>query len=264
MIYSIGSRSFRKFLRQRTEKTRPWKWYRFWDKLAQRLLPGKTDSRRTFLQVFLLKVWINLFEYILRRRLKQMELGFRKAFSYKESRKIYRGIMQGILRLHRISIPFLATDSSLGYVASECSDTYIKILMHLISCNTGLREETITVPIESALTFEARPGALSYQSLDYRAFLLEGAMKAAPSYLLSKPLNSNICWTCSRFSKCKHCPRCRVVRYCSEVCQKADWAEHRSACASIKEFVLETNYGRKLYTCLKQIRVRTQFTTAMF
>ena len=195
----------------------------------------------------------------------QMELGFRWAFSYEESRKIFRGLMQGIFRLHWKSFPFLATDSSLPYVASECSEMYNKILMHLLSSNTGLRGKMIAVPIQSALlTFEPKPGGLSLHTLDYRLFLLGGAMKAAPSYLLSKPLNSNICWTCSRFSKCKHCPRCRVVRYCSEVCQKADWAEHRSACASIKEFVLETNYGRKLYTCLKKIRVRTQFTTAMF
>ena len=94
---------------------------------------------------------------------------------------------------------------------------------------------------------------MSYQPLEYRLLLLHGAFQAAPRYLQNKPLNLNICWSCLQKSKCFHCSQCLVVRYCGLTCQKADWAQHKLACVSLRHFVLKTRLGKKLYECMKLI-----------
>jgi hypothetical protein len=30
----------------------------------------------------------------------------------------------------------------------------------------------------------------------------------------------------------KVCPRCKIARYCSDVCQKQDWSEHKATCGT--------------------------------
>ncbi|KAJ7120992.1 hypothetical protein C8R44DRAFT_877304 [Mycena epipterygia] len=38
----------------------------------------------------------------------------------------------------------------------------------------------------------------------------------------------------SSAQKLRYCARCRVMRYCSSVCQKAAWREHKGVCADLK------------------------------
>ena len=245
MIYSIESHSFRKFLLPTKQPSRTLSWYRFWQKIATRILPGKQDCRGSFLETLLNRIWINLFEYILRRRCLQIEMGFRRPFTYSESLKIYRGLLHGVLRVALKTSPRLA---------SECSFTYVSLLMHFLGENTGLKMRSMKLPMHSnPLSFRSRPGILSYQPLENRVLLLHAALQAAPSYLQDKPLNLNICWSCSKTTKCFHCSQCRIVRYCSGACAKADWDYHRLVCASLTDFVLASPLGRKLYKCVKKI-----------
>ena len=244
MLYSIESQSFRRFLLPPKTLSRKWSWYRFWQKIVARILPGKLDSRGSFLETLLHRIWINLFEYMLRRRSLQMDLGFRKAFTYSESLKIYRGLMYGMLSTAK-KVP--------ASLPTECSFSYVSLLMHFLAGNTGLRMGDIRVPMHQPLTFQRSPGTLFYQPLEYRLLLLHAALQAAPSYLQNKPLNSNICWSCFQTTKCYHCSECKIVRYCSGSCAKTDWRCHKLVCASLKDFILVSPLGRKLHKCVKKL-----------
>ena len=244
MIYPIESHSFRKFLLKSKKASRTWSWRKFWIKIATRILPGKHDCIISFLEISLIRIWINLFEYLLRRRHLEMELGFRTSFTYEESLKIYRGIMQGILMIRKKPSP---------YSVSECSFSYVTLLMRFLGENTGLHMRVMKIRIRSPMTFQRQPGTLSYQPLEYRLLLLHAALQAAPTYLQNKPLNLTMCWSCSQTSKCFHCSKCLVVRYCGVTCQRADWDQHRMVCASLKDFVLGSPLGRKLYRCMKKL-----------
>ena len=241
MLYSIESQSFRRFLLPPKTLSRKWSWYRFWQKIVARILPGKLDCRGSFLETLLQRIWINLFEYMLRRRALQMDLGFRKAFTYSESLKIYRGLLYGMLSIAK---KYCYT--------SECSFSYVTLLMHILAGNTGLRMGDIRVPMHQPLTFQRSPGTLCYQPLEYRLLLLHAALQAAPSYLQNKPLNLNICWSCFQTTKCYHCSECKIVRYCSGSCAKTDWRCHKLVCASLKDFILVSPLGRKLHKCVNK------------
>jgi hypothetical protein len=43
-------------------------------------------------------------------------------------------------------------------------------------------------------------------------------------------ISSKPCAGCGEDAR-KYCGRCKQARYCSEVCQRADWAAHRSICS---------------------------------
>ena len=216
MIYLIGSRSFREFLLKSKipllkSKTpsRNWSWYKFWSKYVTRILPGEHDCRRSFLEIVFIRIWINLFEHILRKRHTQMELGFRKSFTYEETRIIYRGVTKGILRIHWKTSPVSA---------SECSFSYVTLFMRFLGVNTDFHMNRMHILLQ---TFEKKPRTMSYQPLEYRLLLLHAALKTSPSYFQNKPSNSEICWSCLQASKCFHCSQCKVVRYCGLTCQKA-------------------------------------------
>ena len=242
MLYSIESQSFRRFLLPPKTLSRNWRWYRFWQKIVARMLPGKLDCRGSFLETLLHRIWINLFEYMLRRRSLQMDLGFRKAFTYSESLKIYRGLIYGMLSL-----------ADKCPTVTECSFSYVSLLMHFLAGNTGLGMGDIRVPMyNQPLTFQRSPGTYNYQPLEYRLLLIHAALQAAPSYLQNKPLNLNICWSCLQTTKCYHCSECKIVRYCSASCANTDWRCHKLVCASLKDFILVSPLGRKLHKCVNK------------
>ena len=139
--------------------------------------------------------------------------------------------------------------------ASECTFTYVSLLMHLLGENTGLQMRFMKLPshMRSELTFQREARSLSYQPMVHRMFLLHAALQAAPSYLQDKPLNSNICWSCLQKTKCRHCSECQIARYCSRMCAKAEWSQHRFVCASMTDFRLASPLGGKLHKLMKTL-----------
>ena len=245
MIYSLESYSFRKFLLPTKKISCKFNWYRFWQKIARRILPGSLDCRGSFLEVCLKRIWLNLFEYILRRRRLQIQMGFRSPFTYSESLKVYRGMMLAIFRI------------SSKVSASECTFSYVSLLIHLLGTNTGLKMELMKLPshMGSEVTFQREAGCISYQPMQDRLFLLQAALQTAPTYLRKKTLNSNICWWCEKTRKCWQCSECLIARYCSRECAKADWCEHRVVCASMVDFRLASPLGRKFVKLIKTLDI---------
>ena len=43
------------------------------------------------------------------------------------------------------------------------------------------------------------------------------------------------CDHCKSYRKVKSCGRCKLARYCSSKCQRANWAEHKPECTSADE-----------------------------
>lgn len=52
----------------------------------------------------------------------------------------------------------------------------------------------------------------------------------------SAPMRAHKCAACQTFGvKTKRCIGCMAVRYCSAECQRANWADHRTACKATRE-----------------------------
>lgn len=56
------------------------------------------------------------------------------------------------------------------------------------------------------------------------------------AYMINDHLIATNCSFClGRMTKKFRCAGCKCVHYCSDMCQKHDWKEHKSECVSIKK-----------------------------
>ena len=71
MIYLQTEQMYRKFLQPAqpdSVKVHTWKWWRWWDRLAKRILPRKNAARLGFLETLKYKIWMGVLEIALHRR----------------------------------------------------------------------------------------------------------------------------------------------------------------------------------------------------
>ena len=149
---------------------------------------------------------------------------------------IKKGQLRSVLRLFRL----------LG-VRGKCDSTHVDVLNMLISaCRTG--EPSVTV---DAATLDAIP-RLSVVVQCLRTSL-QCLMDRVPRSLADAPVHQRVCWHCKTVvdTPLQKCASCKRARYCSRLCQVADWREHQPACKTAARLL-----DRELIEAVKMRAVR--------
>ena len=96
MIYLQTEQMYRKFLQPAqpdSVKVHTWKWWRWWDRLAERVLPGKNVARLGFLETLKYKIWMGVLEIALHRRNTELRLGLGIAWTFVQCRMLWRMLL---------------------------------------------------------------------------------------------------------------------------------------------------------------------------
>lgn len=75
----------------------------------------------------------------------------------------------------------------------------------------------------------------------------------------------NKCRTCQQFKKCKVCSTCKIDFYCSEVCQKKNWDEHKKMCKTPIESEIKTeikfNFHKNKWVGIEEMNLNLEYYT---
>ena len=240
---------YRKFLQPGTVKPRTWKWWRWWDRLAERILPGKNVARLGFLETLKYKIWMGVLEIALHRRNTELRLGLGIAWTFAQCRMLWRmSLLLPVFVAHR---------------ARQTQDVfYIRYMHSLLAPNVfGARGEsamrTVTISA-SMLSVSNRPG--SYGVRWNKDATIRAAIRACPSSLWTRPLNKHVCWSCQSYKvHLQKCTQCNMARYCNSACQARDWLPHRHECGQLAQF-RQTPEGQMILKIQKQMKQHHRMT----
>ena len=115
-----------------------------------------------------------------------------------------------------------------------CEEPYRHLLKVLIkSC----AKKDLKVQV-SAEVFRSIPG-LGLTSCS-KSTLMKQYMDRVPDTLATAPVHKQKCWHCKEIVLVtQKCGSCKRARYCSRLCQKNGWEEHKPACKAIAGFLTQ-------------------------
>ncbi len=104
-------------------------------------------------------------------------------------------------------------------VASECTVQDLKRKLK-IALSISMREITLLVDVRELGVRETLASAFG---------VAEGPVDVTLVRILAT------CWRCGTQGRVWHCQGCHTATYCSTVCQRADWRNHRRTCRCIMD-----------------------------
>ena len=224
----------------------PWK--RPWYNIGRRILEDEVSSSITdeqvsrYCKMLKLKLWVTILEELLHIYITNMDLGRKPPLQYSKGLCVFKCLWVVLLRYYRLST---STYRSRRVIQSVTSKDFVRYMHKLVLCTFERTSVLDTACIETRdIDYTPRPGRFHFQESRKR---IDAALADLPEWLLQKPLNPKVCWTCGTWSSQKYqkCAFCILARYCSPGCQRKDWRKiHRFQCPELAK--LGANHALKL------------------